>query len=140
MVVTYRLKDNMTLNYFHLIIQLALIIVGLIFMTRVLAESNENHGITSQCIPYVNLDQNQIMNVNQVLYLFNTETGEISFNFVISAIIVLSTMISIIMLQRTKVMGELLMMGNQMIIELFKFFATFGFYLMITIMLGVFLK
>lgn len=64
MVATFRLKDNMTLNHFHLTIQLALVIVGIIFTSRVLAKSNVNHAITSQCIPYVNLDQNQIMNVN----------------------------------------------------------------------------
>lgn len=37
-------------------------------------------------------------------------------------------------------MGELIMMCNQMIVELFKFFATFGLYLLIVTVIGIMLK
>ena len=58
----------------------------------------------------------------------------------ISAITVLATLISIVMLQRTQAMGELIMMCNQMMVELFKFFATFGLYLLIVTVIGIMLK
>lgn len=66
--------------------------------------------------------------------------SEVSFNFVISAFIILSTILSVIMLQRTKLMGELIMMGSQMLVEFVKFFATFGLFLLITLFVGVVLK
>ena len=137
---TYRLKDNVTLEYFQLAIQLALVTVGTIFIAKMGSDVGENSFVVEQCLPFVSVEDGEVANINKILYLYNSEPGELSFNFVISAIVVLSTIISVIMLQRTKQMGELIMMCNQMVVELLKFFATFGLYLVITLVIGIMLK
>ena len=70
--------------------------------------------------------------------------GEINFKIVVSLVIIQSSIISVLMLQRTQYLGELIMMLGIMISELSRFFATFGLiiglFLLIGRMLGTELK
>lgn len=62
--------------------------------------------------------------------------GELNFKLIASTIIIQSSMISVIMLQRTQYLGELIMMLDQMKNELIRFFATFGLIIVSFLLVG----
>lgn len=62
--------------------------------------------------------------------------GQLDFKLIISVIIIQLCVISIVMLQRTQYLGELIMMLDQMMNELFRFFATFGLVIGLFLLLG----
>jgi hypothetical protein len=66
----------------------------------------------------------------------NTRDGELDFKIIVSALIVQMVFISIIMLQRTQYLGELIMMLDQMKNEFSRFFLTFGLVIVVFILLG----
>ena len=68
--------------------------------------------------------------------LVSDSTGHMNFKYIISVIVIQLTMISIIMLQRTQYLGELIMMLNQMISELGRFFSTFGLLIGLFLLIG----
>lgn len=70
----------------------------------------------------------------------NPRKGELDFRLILSVIIIQSSTISIMMLQRTQFLGELIMMLTMMQAELLKFFSTFGLVILIFIFLGRFLS
>lgn len=63
-----------------------------------LANIQTNTFITDQCGSYVTLNEEVALGVNKMYTFSNPKSGELNFNLVISAIIVLSTIMSIFML------------------------------------------
>jgi len=74
--------------------------------------------------------------VNKVYSIQNPLDGELNANYIISAIITQSSIISIIMLQRTQYLGQLIMMLQQMMTEFSKFFLTFGLIIAMFLIIG----
>lgn len=74
--------------------------------------------------------------VDKVYSLLNPSATDLNFKLIISVIIIQLCVISIIMLQRTQYLGELIMMLAQMKNELVRFFATFGLIIFLFLLLG----
>jgi hypothetical protein len=86
------------------------------------------------------MDEKTIKEVNHMYTMSNPRKGELDFRLILSVIIVQSSSISIMMLQRTQFLGELIMMLTMMQAELVKFFSTFGLIILIFLFLGRFLS
>ena len=82
------------------------------------------------------IDDVQKANVDKVFGLLNPLPGQLDFKLIISALIVQLCTLSIIMLQRTQYLGELITMLSQMMNELLKFFSTFGLFIVLFLLLG----
>ena len=59
-------------------------------------------------------------------YAIISNHGSLNFQLILSALVILKSIVMIVMLQRTDSLGNLIMMANQMISELNKFVLTFG--------------
>jgi cation transport ATPase len=78
--------------------------------------------------------------VNHMYTIANPRDGELDFKLILSIIVVQSCAISIMMLQRTAYLGELIIMLTQMQAELLKFFSTFGILIVMFVFIGRFLS
>lgn len=87
-----------------------------------------NALITDNCIElgYISLTPEDKDSADFMFAILSKTKGVFNFQLLISAIVVLYSLISIIMLQRTQKLGELIVMVFQMISELNKFLFTFG--------------
>ena len=103
---------------------------------------NYNTLISDLCGPFVEMDAQTIDDVDHMYTMRNPrETeGELSFRLLISVIIVQAVLFTIMMLQRTEYLGELIMMLTQMNAELLKFFLTFGMIILLFVFIGRFLS
>jgi hypothetical protein len=70
----------------------------------------------------------------------NPRAGELDFKLILSVIVVQSCAISVMMLQRTAYLGELIIMLTQMQAEILKFFMTFGIIIVMFVFIGRFLS
>jgi hypothetical protein len=102
--------------------------------------NNDNLLITDVCAPYVELTDDVMKTVNHMYTIANPRDGELDFKLILSIIVVQSCAISIMMLQRTAYLGELIIMLTQMQAELLKFFSTFGILIVMFVFIGRFLS
>lgn len=65
LLVTYRVKHNVHLNFAHIFVEFALIVVGSIFLIEVRAVSKEDNLLTNTCSMY--LDEYDTQSFNKVL-------------------------------------------------------------------------
>jgi len=82
------------------------------------------------------IDQLNKDQIDKVYSLLNPGPNDMNFKLIMSVIIIQLCAISIVMLQRTQYLGELIMMLDQMKNELVRFFATFGLLIFLFLLLG----
>jgi hypothetical protein len=138
-LVHFVYKDNVTLNVTHMILELSICITSVLFI-YMYSNNNVNSLITDVCAPYVKLDNESIKNVDHMYTMANPRDGELDLKLILSIIVIQSCAISIMMLQRTAYLGELIIMLTQMQAELLKFFATFGIIIVMFVFIGRFLS
>lgn len=140
-LVTYRVKYNVYLDRFHLLIESALFVVGVIYLLEVRSVPQDAKLLTNTCSPYMDFSVYSIEQYNQILNLeFYYKVSIVQFKLLISILMVLVTILQILILERTEFMGQLILMCKYMIEELAKFFATFGLFILITIYAGFILN
>ena len=82
-----------------MVIELTTVIVGIIFIIQVQDITDDDTFITDKCSQHIDIDPTLVPGINKIYSLTKKPTtGELNFNFIISALIVLSTIISIFML------------------------------------------
>ena len=135
-LVAFRFKDNVTLNYGQMSIEASISAVGIIFLIQY-NQSNVNNLISDVCgrvIPDISPEESYV--IDKMFTMRYPREGELNFKLIASTIIIQSSMISVIMLQRTQYLGELIMMLDQMKNELIRFFATFGLIIVSFLLVG----
>lgn len=135
-LVAFRFKDNVTLNYGQMSIEASISAVGIIFLIQY-NQSNINNLISDVCgrvIPDISPEDSYV--IDKMFTMRYPREGELNFKLIASTIIIQSSMISVIMLQRTQYLGELIMMLDQMKNELIRFFATFGLIIVSFLLVG----
>jgi hypothetical protein len=131
-LIIYRFKDNVTLDMWHISLELSIVINSVFFLKETAKTSNFNTFISDSCDAVIKINKDNLLLMNQIYTQRQPLTGYIRFDSILS-IMIIQTCISILfMLQRTKQMGQLIMLLTFMISEIFRFFSTFG------IMLGIF--
>jgi len=134
-IAILRVKDNVTPNISLMSLELSIALVGVLFILCFNA-SEVNTVSSDVCSQHMTLTATQISEVDKVYSLANTQTGELNFRYIMSMLIIQLCAISIIMLQRTQYLGELIMMLDQMKNELVRFFITFGLIIALFLLLG----
>lgn len=135
-LVAFRFKDNVTLNYGQMSIEASISAVGIIFLIQY-NQSNINNLISDVCgrvISDISAEDSYV--IDKMFTMRYPREGELNFKLIASTIIIQSSMISVIMLQRTQYLGELIMMLDQMKNELIRFFATFGLIIVSFLLVG----
>lgn len=135
-LVAFRFKDNVTLNYGQMSIEGSISAVGIIFLIQY-NQTNVNTLISDVCgrvIPGISPEDQYV--IDKMFTMRYPREGELNFKLIASTIIIQSSMISVIMLQRTQYLGELIMMLDQMKNELIRFFATFGLIIVSFLLVG----
>jgi len=138
-LVHFVYKDNVTLNLTHMVLEVSICATSLLFIIMY-SNKNTNPLITDVCSPYVKMDNEMIKNVDHMYTMVKPRAGELDFKLILSVIVVQSCAISIMMLQRTAYLGELIIMLTQMQAELLKFFSTFGIIIVMFVFIGRFLS
>lgn len=97
-LATYRVKNNVTLDYFQVFIELGLIIICSIFIEQYNHSGRVNNFIVDKCEQVYSGDPELLPEVSRLINFAYMNSGTISFSFLISSITVLATLISIVML------------------------------------------
>ena len=134
-ILVFRTKDNVTLSAGLIFLELSIVASGLLFIFTYNGEVT-NTLLSDVCGPLTEMGSIEKTNVDKAFGLLNTAEGDIDIKLIISAIIVQMVFISVIMLQRTQYLGELIMMLDQMKNELSRFFLTFGLVIIVFLLLG----
>jgi len=138
-LVSYKYKDNVTLNVVQIGLEASITVSSFIFIIMY-SNTSFNTLISDTCGKYIEIDAETINDVDHMYTMRNPRQGELDFRLIISIIIIQSAGISIMMLQRTQYLGELIMMLTMMQAELVKFFSTFGLIILIFVFIGRFLS
>lgn len=110
--------------------------VGMIFLIQY-NQTDVNTLISDVCgnlIPDISTEDKFM--IDKMYSMRYPQEGALNFKLIASAIIFQSCMISVIMLQSTQYLGELIMMLDQMKNELIRFFATFGLIIVSFLLVG----
>ena len=129
-----KLKDNIELSLSHLGLELSIVLVTVLNVI-INMSSTRNPLITDNCSKVMQFTTDQVDQIGFV-YSLISQTNSLSFSLVVSVFVCQYSLVMIVMLQRTQKLGELIMMVNEMISELKKFFITFGLLLGLFIIIG----
>ena len=140
-LVQLKYKDNVSLNFSQISLEFSLFVTSILFIVM-FNNHNYNTLISDMCGPFLEMDAQTIDDVDHMYTMRNPRAseGELDFKLIISVIIIQAVVFSIMMLQKTDYLGELIMMLIQMNAELLKFFATFGMIILLFILIGRFLS
>ena len=105
----FRVKDNVTLNFIQICLEASIAAVGIIFIL-LWNEPTTNHMISKMCSQATGISSADAELADKVFQMKNPRPGELNLNLLISAVVAQSCIISIIMLQRTQYLGQLIMM------------------------------
>lgn len=131
-----RLKDNVHLSLGHLLLEITIVVVSAFYMAMEFSKPS-NDFLSENCKAAGTTHTNaQVSQIDYAYSLISPKEGQLDFKLLISALVVLYTLIMILMLQRTQKLGELIMMVDQMINELGKFIVTFGLLIVGFIIVG----
>mmetsp|Transcript_33505 Transcript_33505/g.51469 ORF Transcript_33505/g.51469 Transcript_33505/m.51469 type:complete len:130 (+) Transcript_33505:2918-3307(+) len=86
----------------------------------------QNPLVTDKCKDVIELTDSEIELIDFGYALISKQGTLIDFQLLLSLNVTLFTMIMIVMLQRSSVVGQLILMINEMLYELKRFFQTFG--------------
>mmetsp|Transcript_11798 Transcript_11798/g.18118 ORF Transcript_11798/g.18118 Transcript_11798/m.18118 type:complete len:144 (+) Transcript_11798:596-1027(+) len=109
--------------------------IGVVFLVMN-STDNYNTMFTEECSKVLAISDADTATINKIFTLRYPLEGQLSFKLIISCIVVQCALISILMLQRTRFLGELIIMLQEMITEMLKFFFTFGLIIAIFLMVG----
>mmetsp|Transcript_30418 Transcript_30418/g.46594 ORF Transcript_30418/g.46594 Transcript_30418/m.46594 type:complete len:246 (-) Transcript_30418:419-1156(-) len=118
-----------------MVLELSIGLVGILFMVMY-STTDFNTMITDECSKIMDISGADTDTIDKIFTMRYPLEGQISFKLVISCIVVQCTMISVLMLQRTRFLGELIMMLQEMLSEMIKFFLTFGLIIAVFLMIG----
>lgn len=135
-IAVVKVKDNVEMNPMILVLELSFIFVGVTY-GQLFNVTNSNTITTEVCGKYQGYDADQAQTLNKMFTIVNPSDDVIfGFNFLISCIIIQSSVTCIIMLQRTQYLGELIIMLYQMVNEFLRFIATFGLVIIMFWLMG----
>lgn len=131
-----KVKDNVELNFWILLLELSFIFVGVSF-SQLFNITEYSTIVTDVCGKFRKLEDSHKIQIDKMYTMVNPINDKnFSFNFLISCVIIQSSMLCIIMLQRTQYLGELIIMLYQMINEFLRFFGTFGLVILMFWLIG----
>jgi len=133
--LTFKFRDNVTLQVKQMVLEGSIGVVGIIFIIMY-STTRYNTMITDECSKVVDITGADTDTINKIFTMRYPLDNQISFKFIISVIVIQCTMISILMLQRTRFLGELIMMLGEMVIEMIKFFVTFFLIIGLFLLIG----
>ena len=119
-----------------MILELSIAFTGICFIIMVNGATEINTLNSDVCSRVIELDPLMKDNADRMYTLLNPAPGAFQFRLLMSVIMIQLTCLSIIMLQRTQYLGELIMMLDQMTNELVRFFATFGLIIILFLLVG----
>jgi len=131
----YRNKNNVALNINQISLELTCVVTGILII-QLYQNTKFNTLLTDTCSKVMEISEADTQIIDKVYTMRNPREGEANFKILMSVVIVQSSLMSIMMLQRTQYLGELIMMLSQMMSELTKFFATFGLIIGLFLLIG----
>jgi len=133
--LVYKFKDNVTLPLKQMFLEGSIGFVGVVFMIMY-NTTQFNTLITDECSQWVDIDKADTDTINRIFTMRYPLENQVSFKFIISVIVIQCTMISVLMLQRTRFLGELIMMLGEMFMEMVRFFVTFSLIIGLFVLIG----
>ena len=134
-ITTSRVKDNVALNVIQISLEGSIAAVGILFLYA-WSSTDNNTVISDTCGRVISINGADKLQADKMYTMKNPREGELNLNLIISTIVIQSSVISIIMLQRTQYLGQLIMMLQQMMNEFFRFFSTFGLIIGLFLLIG----
>lgn len=136
--VTYRLKDNVQLNWGQIAVEILLAILSgaFVFSFNLVEARPILSKNCSNVSGFSVFDESQRSEMDKTLTLIGTDLGFLSYKEYMSCIAVLYSVMTIIMLQRTQSLGDLITMFTQIVNEAKKFIITFGLVIVVFVVVG----
>jgi len=118
-----------------MILEFSIGAVGVIFI-MMYSTKDYNTMLTDKCSDVMEINQADTDTINKIFTMRYPLEGQTSFKLIISLIVVQCTIISVLMLQRTANLGDLIMMMQEMLVEMIKFFLTFSLVIIVFLLVG----
>lgn len=133
----YKVKENINLNVMAVVLEMAGAICGILIM-HAYASTEVQSIRTNLCQNYVQYEPGQKFKLDKLSSFVNSAKvdGALKFKYIMSVIIVQLCAISMMMLTRTKYLGECILMLMQMMAELKRFLLTFGIIIIMYLVFG----
>lgn len=106
-----KLKDNVHLSIGHLLLEITVVVVS-IFYTIMLLQKPSNDVLSEACKGHATFTGAEAKSIDYAYGLVSPAENGLDFKLLVSALVMLYTLIMILMLQRTQKLGELIMMAD----------------------------
>mmetsp|Transcript_12390 Transcript_12390/g.19306 ORF Transcript_12390/g.19306 Transcript_12390/m.19306 type:complete len:183 (+) Transcript_12390:4230-4778(+) len=137
--ITLKFKDNVTLDFMQVALEVSIVINGIFFMISI--NTQERNSLLSDfCGSKIFIADGDKDTIDYIYSLRHPRDDQVNFRLVLSVLIIQSSIAILYMLQRTQYLGQTIMMLTFMISEIMRFFATFGIIMLIFIIVGAMLQ
>ena len=135
-LIILRIKDNVQLNVQQILVELTSSVFGVLYVLRWKDTTQLDKLLSTNCGQVMSLSGAQLQNLDMYFNLYAGTNELMNYKYIISVLVIQLTILSVMMLQRTNHLGELIMMLTQMISELGRFFVTFGLLIGLFLLIG----
>mmetsp|Transcript_30416 Transcript_30416/g.46591 ORF Transcript_30416/g.46591 Transcript_30416/m.46591 type:complete len:134 (+) Transcript_30416:221-622(+) len=109
-LLTFRFKDNVQLDPLKILFDTSIVVNSALLLVCTQRETSINTVISERCSEFVEIPEADKFGVDRVFSLRVPQEGELDFSLIVSLLIIQTTFESILMLKRTRYLGELIMM------------------------------